>query len=90
MDYTDLHLLNAQVDIILQALQLYAFNLHNTFQFAVVPEDYEIKNALIFHTYEEIINNHNYNQCSYDVLKACRIELKRHKRKIYYKNKKVA
>ena len=30
INFIDLHLLNAQVDLILTALQLYAFNFHNT------------------------------------------------------------
>lgn len=85
-----LSLLDSQVDLILQALQLYAFNFHNTWNIQLDEDKKEIKNALIFHTYEEILQKYNNEKVSYDVLKACRLEKRRRDIKRYYSRKKIA
>lgn len=90
MDYVELRLLNEQVEVLLQALQLYAFNFHNTWNVKTDSDEEDKRNALIFYTYEYLSNNYNYTRPTYDVLKACRTTLQRKKRKIYYKNKKIA
>ena len=94
INFIEIQLLEGQVDLILRALELYAFNLHNTWGVEVNSDLQELRNALLFHTYEGLIsrkNNNNY-RIGYDVTENCREELARKKKKMYLakKNKNIA
>lgn len=84
----DFSLLEPEVDMILRALELYAYNLH--FVVKSGTEDYSMCNILIFHTYNEIMAHYANNryQCGYNPLKNCKLEIDRMKKKNYYGKKK--
>ena len=78
-------LLEGQIDLILRALELYAFNLHHTWGVEVDEDLHELRNALLFHTYEGLTSvktNFNYRQ-AYDVTGNCRRELGKKKKLLY-------
>lgn len=88
----ELRLLEEQIDLILRALELYAFNLHNTWGIEIDSELQELRNALVFHTYEGLMSvktSNNY-RIGYNVTENCREELRRKKKKMYLsmKNKR--
>lgn len=91
INYIDLHLLEGQVDIILRSLELYAFNFHNVYAIDVNSNKEDLRNALLFHTYNEILSNlvNNKYRIGYDVTKECKLKYER-KRKIKYYNKNIA
>ena len=81
----ELKLLEGQIDLILRALELYAFNLHNTWGIEIDSDLQELRNALIFHTYEGLLSvktSNNY-KIGYDAAENCREELMRKKKKVY-------
>lgn len=90
INYIDLHLLEGQVDLLLEALQLYAFNFHKVWAIDKDSDFEDLRNALIFHTYEEIISKYNNSKINYDVLSSCRLEKQRKNKKIYFSRKKIA
>ena len=90
INYIDLHLLEGQVDLILESLQLYAFNLHRVWAVDKNSDLEDLRNALLFHTYEEIVSKYNNCKLNYDVLGNCQLERKRKRNLIYIKNKKVS
>ena len=90
ISYVDLHLLNCQVDIILQALQLYSFNFHNVWCVNTDSILEDLRNALIFHTYEQISDIYSSNVHNYDTLKQCRLTSRRKKISNFTKRKKIA
>lgn len=49
-------LLEGQIDLLLTCLQVYAFNLHNCYGVNKDDLEYDLKNALIFHTYESLVS----------------------------------
>lgn len=79
-------LLECQADIVLHALELYAYNLHFTFN---QNEDYEILNTMIFHTYEGILSRYTSNsyKIGYDVLYKCSQESQSIKKRNYYQRR---
>lgn len=93
INYIELNLLEGQVDLILDALQLYAFNFHR-----VWPVDYDsakedLRNALLFHTYEQIqckYNSSRYTHREYNVINSCRAIHRRKRVQNFYNSKKVA
>ena len=88
INYVDLHLLEGQADLILEALQLYAFNLHKVWAIDKDSDLEDLRNALLFHTYEQISYKlTTTHRESYDVMGNCKLEIKR-KRKIIYLTKK--
>lgn len=90
INFLEIKLLEGQVDLILRALELYAFNLHNTWGLEVDNDLQELRNALLFHTYEGLISikTNNTYKIAYNVTENCREELLRKKRKIYLARKK--
>ena len=88
--YVDLHLLTGQVDLILEALELYAFNLHKVWAVSRDNELEELRNALLFHTYEGILDKYNTSsyRIGYDVMKECDLQIVRNKKGKYEKIKK--
>lgn len=65
----EIKLLDGQIDLILRALELYAFNLHNTWNVQVDNDKEELRNALIFHTYEGLLaQRHGEYVIKYDVI----------------------
>ena len=77
--YVDLHLLTGQVDLILEALELYAFNLHKVWAVSRDNELEELRNALLFHTYEGILDKYKNSsyQVGYNVTKECNLQIRR-------------
>lgn len=75
-------LLECQADIVLHALELYAYNLHFTFS---RDEDYEILNTMLFHTYEGILARYSSNsyKIGYDVEHKCLQEAQAVKKRNY-------
>lgn len=57
INYIDFHLLEGQVDLILRSLELYAFNFHNVYDIDKDSNREDLRNALLFHTYNEILSN---------------------------------
>ena len=86
----DIKLCEEQIDLILKSMELYAFNLHHTWQVKVDEDKQELRNAILFHTYEQLISskiNENY-RIGYDVSKNCKSLINNKKKKIYYANRK--
>lgn len=84
-----IELLDGQIDIVLKALELYAFNLHNTWGVEVDSDLNELRNALLFHTYESLIAQKNGNySVKYNVLKECELISNRNKKRLYFKARK--
>lgn len=90
INYIDLHLLEGQVDLILESLQLYAFNLHKVWAIEKNSDLEDLRNALLFHTYNEIQSKYNNSKVNYDVLQSCRLENRRKRQYQYKKIKKIA
>lgn len=57
INYIDFHLLEGEVDLILRSLELYAFNFHNVYDIDKDSNREDLRNALLFHTYNEILSN---------------------------------
>ena len=90
INFVEFRLLEGQVDLILEALQLYAFNLHRVWAIDKDSDLEDLRNSLLFHTYEEIASKYsNFNsRVNYDVISSCRLERKRKRKKIYLSAKK--
>lgn len=88
VNYIELRLLEGQVDLVLEALQLYAFNLHKVWAIDKDSGVEDLRNALLYHTYEQILSKYNNTKISYDVLGSCRLERQRKRKQIYYNAKK--
>lgn len=87
----EIKLLDGQIDIILRALELYAFNLHNTWNVKVDDNKEELRNALIFHTYEGLLSAKNGEyKIAYDVIGEYELERERKRKRIYFSRKKIA
>ena len=88
----ELRLLEEQIDLILRALELYAFNLHNTWGIEIDSDLQELRNALIFHTYQGLmsVKTSNSYRIGYDITENYKEELRRKKKKMYLamKNKR--
>ena len=81
----EIRLLDGQIDIILRALELYAFNLHNTWSVNVDDSKEELRNALLFHTYEGLLAEKNGEyKIAYDVIEEYYIIRSRNKFAFYY------
>lgn len=88
INYVEFKLLEGQVDLILEALQLYAFNLHKVWAIDKDSDIEDLRNALLFHTYHEIESKYSNSKINYDVISSCRLERKRKRRHIYLSAKK--
>lgn len=83
----EVKLLNGQIDIILKALELYSFNLHNTWGVDIDSDSNELKNALVFHTYQGLLEQRDGEyRISYDLIKEYELYQlrKKRKKKIYF------
>lgn len=92
INYIELNLLESQVDLILDALQLYAFNFHRVWAVEKNSDLEDLRNSMIFYTYNQIqatYNRLNYSHKDYNILDNCRLVSRRKKYKKYY-SKKVA
>lgn len=82
-----------QIDMLLHALELYAYNLHYIGRKSC--EEYEQSNIILFYLYNEILSHYssyNLKNC-YNPCNNCKLEIERIKKKnIYYKKnfKKVS
>lgn len=76
-----------EIDMILHALELYAYNMH--FVVKKGTDDYELYNILIFHTYNEIMSHYSSNKyvSGYNPLHNCELEINRMKKKNFYERK---
>lgn len=83
----DFSLLECQADIVLRALELYAYNLHYCF---TRTEEYEHINTMLYHTYESLLATYSNNRyrIGYDVLENCELQSNRIKKYNYYKSRK--
>lgn len=88
INYVEFRLLEGQVDLVLEALQLYAFNLHKVWAVDKDSDLEDLRNALLFHTYEEIASKYSNSKINYDVITSCRLERNRKRRNIYLSSKK--
>lgn len=71
----EVKLLDGQIDIILKALELYSFNLHNTWGVDIDSDSHELRNALIFHTYQGLLAHRcGEYRISYDLIKEYKTE----------------
>ena len=80
VNFIDLRLLDCQVEMILDALQLYAYNFHRVWPVNYDNKLEETRNSFIYYTYSQI--QAKYNLCGfagkdYNVLKECEILAKR-------------
>lgn len=80
------------MDLILEALELYAFNFHKVYAIDKDSNLEDLRNCLLYHTYEYILSKKSSNSYNigYDVSKNCRLEHQRKKRIIYYSKKKIS
>ena len=94
INYVELNLLESQVDLILDALQLYAFNFHRVWAVDYDSNKEDLRNALIFHTYEQIQSKYNSSKYSfhkdYDLMYNCRLIKRRKRISNYKKIKQIA
>lgn len=95
INYIEFRLLEGQVDLVLEALQLYAFNLHKVWAIDKDSDLEDLRNALLYHTYEEIAEKYynskmdfNISRINFDVLGSCRLERQRKRKKIFLNAKK--
>lgn len=88
----NLQLLEGQVDLILESLELYAFNFHRVYAIDKDSDLEDLRNCLLYHTYDYILSKKGSNSYSvgYDVSKNCRLEHQRKRRIIYYRNKRIS
>ena len=87
INYIDLRLLDCQVEMILDALQLYAYNFHRVWAVNYNDEFEQMRNSFIYYTYSEIAAKYNlcgYGSRDYNVSSECR----KLNRKIYNNKKK--
>lgn len=92
INYIELSLLESQIDLVLDALQLYAFNFHRVWAVDYDSDKEDLRNSLIFHTYEQIQSKYNscrYTHKDYDIRDNCKRISKQKVIKKYY-SKKVA
>lgn len=76
-----------QVDMILKALELYAYNLHYIGRKSC--EDYEQSNIILYHLYNEILSHYNNNKhIGYNPSYNCKLEIDKLKKKNIYNFKK--
>lgn len=72
------------IEIILRALELYAYNLHYVGRKSC--EDYEQANIILFHLYNKILAHYsNYRNIGYNPTYNCKLEIDRIKKKNIYK-----
>lgn len=90
INFIEFRLLEGQVDLVLEALQLYAFNFHKVWAIDKDSDREDLRNSLIFHTYNEILSKYNNTKINYDVISACRLENRRKRVTQYKKSKKIA
>lgn len=83
----DFSLYEPTIDMILHALELYAYNLHYLVKQGT--DEYYYCNMLILHAYNEILVHYRNNkyECGYNPIKNCQIEIDRYKRKNYHEAK---
>lgn len=86
INYIEFRLLEGQCDLILRALELYAYNFHY-----IVPNNddkVDLRNQLLYYTYHEILNNYTVNRFNpgYEI-KNCKTRIESRKRNIYYTEK---
>lgn len=86
-----LQLLEGQLDLILDALELYAFNFHKVYAIDKDSDLEDLRNCLLYHTYEYLLSKKSSSySVGYNVSKNCRLEHQRKKRVIYYSKKKIS
>ena len=93
IDYIELKLFDTQIDLILNALQLYAFNFHRVWPVERNCDIEEYRNSIIFHTYEQIqavYNSYGYSHKDYSVLYNCRLTSRNNKIRKYKQAKNIA
>lgn len=87
----ELKLLESQVDLLLRSLELYSFNLHHTWSVKVDDDLAELRNALIFYTYNSLLEQKRTNnyKIGYDIVKEHKLTVNSKKIKEFrkYKNK---
>lgn len=88
INYIEFRLLEGQVDLILEALQLYAFNLHKVWAIDKDSNLEDLRNALLYHTYEEIASKYHNYKINFDVLGSCKLERQRKRKTTYLNTKK--
>ncbi len=87
INYIEFKLLEGQVDLVLDALELYAFNLHKVWTIDKDSKLEDLRNCLLYHTYETILSKYNRDRMVYDVSKQCRLKFEAKKRTIFYLKK---
>lgn len=87
MNYIHLQLMPSQVNLILKALELYAFNFHNTWGVDIDSEENDLRNAVLFHTFEQILSLYTSTRVNYDIIKTCEIEYFKKIKKISWQKK---
>lgn len=93
INYIEISLLETQVDLVLDALQLYAFNFHRVWPVDRNSDLEELRNSMIFHTYEQIqakYKDNRYTHNDYNVKDTCRLVSRRNRIKKYKLLKKVS
>ena len=91
INYIEIKLLDGQLDLILESLELYAFNFHRVYAIDKDSNLEDLRNCLLFHTYDYLLSKRGSSyKIGYDVSKNCRLEHSRKKRVIYYSRKKVS
>lgn len=91
INYVDLHLLEGQCDLLLQCLELYAFNFHKVWATDLDSSFEDLRNSLLYHTYHEILcklGQSRYRPC-YDLEYECKLSSQRKKRIIFYRKKNL-
>lgn len=90
VNYITFNLLEGQVDIVLKSLELYAFNLHNVFAVDKDSDLEDLRNSLLYHTYNQILSSYNSNKyrIGYNVSYECKRQVENKKKIKYYSAKK--
>ena len=90
VNYITFNLFEGQVDIVLKSLELYAFNLHNVFAVDKDSDLEDLRNTLLYHTYNQILGSYNSNKyrIGYNVSSECKRQVEHKKKLKYYEVKK--
>lgn len=90
VNHITFNLLEGQVDLILKSLELYAFNLHNVFAVDKDSDLEDLRNTMLYHTYNQILSCYNSNKyrIGYNVSTECKRQVEHKKKVKYYAVKK--
>lgn len=80
--------IDAQIDILLKGLEIYAFNLNNTWGVEVDEDLQQLRKDMLCYTYQSLLSQKNNYRVGYDVVYNYELDKNRRKKYLYNKAKK--